>query len=310
MNFRKKWLFGCAILAASATGCGRGSRNNNPGKDPSWVPVVLKVENIGSGSQLNLAAADSYTGSITGCVSGYSKSLTKADLNVNVQDGDFDCVFKLTTLAYGGQTYNFVGDENWATGGSFSKTGSGGTEMNFSIVSQLASPVSGTQSITIVFGASDEGTDQTVAADVSTAVSITGVDPLGLTLAITDVKVQNPSGAGLFNFDFVCSTPVVGTGDAATCNGQVLKNLDVRLAVDSSFPNDLSLAECRAAATGAGSLHGAFSGAIGGNGGMSANLVPGPVRLFSPANAHLMLAVSGVGASGGCSYWRIAISAP
>ena len=299
------------VLATLAFGaCSRGSKTDHRSEAPVWANVTIRVDNPAEAKGLKLAAADSYSGVISGCVSGYSKALTKADTTVNVQDGDFNCLFKLSSLAYGGETFSFDGTENWASGGAFNKTGSSGTAMNFSVVSQLASPVAGAQAVTLIFGAADEGANQAVAADITTAVSITGVDPLGVSLTIADVKVQNPSGAGLFSFDLACDHAVVGTGASAVCNGQTLQNLAIRLATDASFPNDLTLAECRAAATGTGTLHGVYAPAVGVNGGMQALSVPGPTKLFTPANAHLLLAVSGVGSSAGCSYWRIAVTAP
>ena len=49
---------------------------------------------------------------------------------------------------------------------------------------------------------------------------------------------------------------------------------------------------------------------IGSNGGLDIDALKGPAALFTPANAALIMAVSGSAADSGCTYWRIAVAAP
>ena len=307
-----------ATLGLGIYGCGRQDSSQSAptlGDEASggegWVDVVVNIDNPddNQGASLSLASADSYAAEITDCLSGYQKSLTEADTSVNVQDGDFNCEFKLTSLIYNTETFSFTGSENWAASSSFDKTGSAGTIMNFAVVSQVASPVSGAQSVTIIFGAAEEGASQAAAADIATGISVTGVDDLGLSVDVFDVLVDATDGAGRFYFDLECSNAIAGSGASATCNGETIEVLAVRIALDTYGPN-LTLDECRNHANGTGSTNGSTAAGIGTNGGLDIDALKGPAALFTPANASLLMAVAGPNNDSGCKYWRVSITPP
>ena len=313
-----KALKGLLVVAATfglvLTGCGREeTAQQNPDDlsagngDSDWVDVLVNVDNPDEQQGLNLAAADSYAATIGGCLSGYSKNVTEADASVNVQDGDFNCTFELTSLVYNTETYTFSGD-NWTEGGSFDKTGDGGTIMNFAIVSQVDSPVSGAQSVTIIFGAAEEGASQAHAADISTGISVTGADALGLSVSGFDVLVDAVNGAGEFHFDLDCSAAVTGSGATADCNGELLEDLEYAMALDTYGPQ-LTLDECRALASSVGTT-GPHNAGIGSNGGLDIDALDGPAALFTAGNESLIMAVGGTAADSGCKYWRVSITAP
>ena len=309
-----KLTIGAVVAVLTAYGCGRSDSSapapelNDEAGGEGWVDVVVNIDNPDDNAALQLAAADSYAADITDCLSGYTKALTEADASINVQDGDFNCEFQLSSLVYGGETFTFSGD-NWAASSSFDKTGSSGTLMNFTIVSQIDSPVSGAQSVTIIFGAAEEGSSQAAAADISTGISIVGADDLGLSVSAFDVLVDATDGAGRFYFDLECDAAMVGADAAATCNDEVLEGLAVRIAADT-YGASLTLDECRSHANGTGTTVGDASGSVGSNGGLDIDALKGPAALYTPANANLLMAVAGPDADSGCKYWRVSITAP
>jgi hypothetical protein len=272
---------------------------------------VSVSEAFSGGASLSLVAAESFSGSISGCLSGYSKAITQATSSVNVMDGDKSCVFKLTNLVFGGETFTMLGTENWGAGSVFSITGGSGTVMTFQVISNIAATISGAQSVSLLFAIQQEGSSQTIAADVSAGIDVSGADPINLDVVAKAASVDGADGAGLFSFKLDCASTIVGSDGAAACAGVNIAGLKVALAKDT-FSGDLSVQECRTLATsgGSGTVINLSSDPQVPHGGFATGQLKGPATLFAPANANLVMAIADPAADGGCKFFLITITSP
>lgn len=288
-------------------GCGGAGDQDAAGTPEAqrFVPVNVTVSEarLNAVASLSLAAAQSWSGSISGCLSGYSKTLDQTATAVNVMDADRNCVFKLSSLAFAGENFSFSGSESWSAGSVFEVTGDKSSKLTFQVISNLGSPISGAQSVSIVFSLQQQGTGQTVAANVESAINISGADPIDLDIATKAVSVDGVDGAGLFSFGMNCTGAASGSGASTACSGIVVNSLKFALVRDT-FSGVLDLAQCRAVA-----LAGA-SGTPQAAGGLATGVVKGPATLFAPANANLVFAIANPVANGGCKYFLISIAAP
>lgn len=313
-----KSVLAIGVTAGFLMACGSGG-----GDDPvapvnssssAFVPVSVSVsEAFAGGASLSLAAAESFSGSIAGCLSGYSKAITQATASVNVMDGDKNCVFKLTSLVFGGETFNMLGSESWANGSVFNVTGGSGTLMTFQVITNLAATISGAQNVNVLFATQQEGSSQTIAAAVSAGFNIEGADPINLDVDAESKSavVDGTDGAGLFSFKLECGENLVGTDGSATCSAVNVAGLKIGLAKDT-FSSVLSVDECRTLATsgGSGTVINLSSDPQVPHGGLATGQLKGPATLFDPANANLVMAIADPAAGGGCKFFLISVTPP
>lgn len=302
------------MIAVGIVGCGAVSNTSESNSDreaekDKEVKVSIQVKyKEKQETGFALVSADSYNAEISGCLSGYTKSLTMANSSVNVQNTDRNCLFKINSLVFHGETFTPAGGQDWTTGQSFNVTGGAGTRLNFKVVSNIATPISGAQTVTVQFGYAEEGISQTVAAGVSTGISVTGADPIDLEIVALAVTVDSGDGAGLFNFTLECADPVA----SGACNGVATGTLKAGLALDASGGADLTLDECKTIAAG-GSTGTSFAAGANPsypNGGLTTGNRKGPATLYAAANDELIMAVSKGGTTDGCKYYRVTIQAP
>ena len=262
------------------------------------------------GSSFSLASADSFSASISGCLSGFSKTGIAASTSaLQVQKTDKNCVSKLDSLGFAGENFSFGAGAAWSDGSSFESIGSSGTKMRFSIVKNLDATIAGPQTVQIVFAAVQSGAAQTLSAGVGTAISVSGADPVYLDVLSNDVEVA-PDGAGNFRFVLQCSSAVSN----GSCLGLDMNKLRSGVALDS-FSGVLTLEQCRALALDVnnGNKVGTLLAAgdpVAANGGLSKPQLKGPAKLYDAANANLIFALANTDASGGCKYFKVSVSQP
>lgn len=299
------------FLFSGLISCGTSSSSDSGDSGPGQVDVTFDVKD--TSVAFSLADPDSYTASITGCISGYSKTdITQATVGLQVQDTDVGCVFALTGMTIGAETFTPAGTENWAENQTFAITGSAGTVLYFRVLSQLDATISGAQNVSIVYATSEAGTAQSKGAEIATGVSISGGNDVNLDIVNLDVTVNGTTGAGEFDFKFHCSEAAAGSGAAATCSGVTMSTMTHGMTLDT-YGATLTLAECQAVADSGGLSGTVFDqGADAGapNGGIQTGNVTGPATLYAPANANLIVALRAPGADDGCKYFKITITAP
>ncbi|MBP9706203.1 MAG: hypothetical protein KBD78_01065 [Oligoflexales bacterium] len=294
----------CLTLLTSGflLNCG-GSKSKSAASQQSYVDVTVELEK--KESSLALLAAGTYSAAITGCVSGFTKSgITEATTSVQVPAGDHDCVFKLSTFVLNGE--NFAADigQSFAAGTSFILTGSQGTNLEFVVNSNLASPIVGAQSVNMTFSTITSGGPIIVSPSAAAGISISGSDPIDLEIGSASATIDANDGAGIFTVVLDCASNIA----SGLCNGISLATMKSNIVLDS-FGGDLDLAECLTVAN---------AGAVGSivnvghasapHGGLSTAAKKGPAPMYGAGNGALILAVSS--AAGACKYFQISVVAP
>lgn len=288
------------FLGIGLVACG-GSKKKS-GDETTYTTVTPSITQ----TTLALAAPSAYTAEISGCVSGFSNtSLTEADTSPTIPDFDSNCQFKLSSVTVSGETFTInVGSVSFAQGASFLITGSGGTEMNFTVTDQIDSPISGPQTVAITFAPTEAGTSSSVDAVTTTAgVTIDGANPINLELDSSHVAIQGidgTTGAGSFGFRLLCDTAVA----AGQCDGVDLTTISSGLVNATGYTLPLSAGDCStiAGAANYGSQH------VVGNGGLLTPTLVGPAPIYDAANSSLLLAI--LSSDGACKYFEITVNSP
>lgn len=310
-------LLGVASLAFAIGACGKKKSSSSSSEDANQETLSVKVSSLDDSQALALASADSFSGSISGCLSGYAKSgIDASTVGLALARGDKNCVFKLDAFAFGGEGYN-LSSAVWSEGSSFVASSNSGKKLRFSVVKNIDATVAGAQNVNLVFSALDVGPNQSAGANIGAAISISGADPVLLDVSYIDVSVDAVSGAGVFDLKLQCGSALAGSGLSSTCGGLALSKLRFGLA-KNTLPASPSLDECRAVAVNAasGNLPVAEADVVpagqGGmtNGGVVAPQLKGPATLFGAGNLSLVLAVASSDAGGSCKYFPIAITPP
>lgn len=316
---RSLFVFSASLMIAlGMMACGTKKSSTASSESSSREAVTVQVSSLDdSGAALSLASADSFSGSIAGCLSGYSKTgINESSQGLSLARGDKNCVFKLDAFAYGGEGYN-LSNAVWSEGSSFVASSNSGKKLRFSVVKNIDATVAGAQSVSLVFSGLDVGPSQSAGANIGAAISISGADPVLLDVSYIDVSVDATSGAGVFDLKLQCASALVGSGLSATCGGLELSKLRFGLA-KNTLPASPSLDECRAVATSgtSGNLTVAASDVVAAgegdmlNGGVVAPKLTGPATLFGADNLSLVMAVASSDAGGSCKYFPIAITPP
>jgi hypothetical protein len=277
MQFQKKYV--SVLILSTLLSCQRSPEQDSY-KDESKETTFGRVS--GGGAQIpktlvkipvsveygyfNLlgTAATAYSVDLTGCLSAYTTTVTEANLDgVEVYKDDRSCLAKLTSFTSGGITYNAtnVGATNfttWAANDTALFASAGGDTIRVKVISQLASPISGTEAVVYNFSELLDGTgDYTFSeADVSDAHAITVESqeaPLFKVAAATFTGMDDVSGAPEFTFKMECvddptsvaPTSVAmaaGSGADTLCGANDLNAVTYKLVKDT-FGSDLTITE-------------------------------------------------------------------
>ncbi|MCA2958893.1 MAG: hypothetical protein IOD12_01485 [Silvanigrellales bacterium] len=218
-------LVGVLLLAVSLGACGKKKSASAASESSEQDVLTVKVSGLDDSQSFALASADSFSGSIGGCLSGYAKSgIDASTVGLSLARGDKNCVFKLDAFAFGGEGYN-LSSAVWSEGSSFVASSNSGKKLRFSVVKNIGATVSGAQAVNLVFSALDVGPNQSAGANIGAAISISGADPVLLDVSYIDVSVDSVSGAGVFDLKLQCGSALVGSGLSASCGGLELSKL-------------------------------------------------------------------------------------
>lgn len=318
-----KHLLGFLASSSLIISCGGGSSSSSNDSGSNQVSVDFTVTDASLG--FNLLAGETYAASITGCTSGFSRT-DITDSNVSgllVTEGDTGCEFRLTTMAIGGENFTSfpTAAGSWSQNSTFLVTGDQGTELYFKVTDQIADPISGTQSVSIIYAKSKAITDQTVGAATSAGVTIVAGDNVEMAVNALSVSVDGTNGNGLFDFTLECSENVAGT----TCSGTEMTTMTAGMMTVTAPISNLTLDECKGIVDGTYTGSGATAStsnlsptaylpqgdAAAAAGGMTILDVAGPATLYGAGNSNLVMAIKAAGADeAGCTYFNVSITQP
>jgi hypothetical protein len=225
---------------------GKTESESDPTQKPSQeelVSIPVKVEEKKSNKAAFALAVDAtaFNISLDSCKSGLTGTATQANPSIKVYKFDQDCLAKLTSFQVNGSTFvPSVADpfSTWIAGdtATFQDSLDANNKIKVTVSNQLASPVSGSDSIGYVFSAIAAGIDQTFAESVVSqpkAISVSG-------LGAPDFKVKELSyvgmtslGGGQFQFKLECNANLTGTGATAACQGMLLSKIRYKLVKDT-----------------------------------------------------------------------------
>jgi hypothetical protein len=198
------------------------------------IPVQMTNRSFGL-----LASATTYTISLEGCASGYTSTADEGSTALQVYKFDRGCKAKLTTFTFNGKTYiPTAGDgfTTWAANDSatFDEAGEPGTfAVTVKVVSQLADPISGNETVVYQFSELDKGADETLLeADVGAghALTVASQDPPSFTIFSAALVGINANGGGQFEFVLEC-TSTIGVTDV--CEGVNMNVMTYKLVEDT-----------------------------------------------------------------------------
>jgi hypothetical protein len=308
----------CLGLLTLVAACGPKlqSVSNSSQKDGSIQPDDNRRETVtigvgveeGSTAGFALAAATSYSMSLEGCASGLSyPSITQANPNVDVYKFDQGCLVKLNSFSINGISYvPTSGDPfgSWVAGdiATFEESGNPTNTLRVVVSSQLASPISGTESVAYAFSQIAKGADETLAKTVvggSHSLSVAGQDATPLTIQAVSFVGMTAGGAGQFVFTLECGQNVTGTAPALSCAGTSMDDLKYRLVADTTS-SSLDLTQAAALFDGSETSIGNAQRLDVGQGGTTRGgfitvTLDGPAQMHN--NPNMILAIQAGGAS-------------
>lgn len=258
------------IGALAATGCARDPKQKSY-EDESKSTTIVRAGGGGGTQSASLISiplgveysqfsllgvpATAWTVDLTSCLSGYTATVTEANLDgVEVYKDDRNCLAKLKSFTVGGVTYNTTNAgaadfTTWLANDTATFAGPAGQIMKVKVTSQLQSPIAGTEAIVYNFSEIDDATGDKVflEADVSDAHSITveGQEPPSFTIVGWNyIGMNDTTGAGQFTFKMECvddptaGTPTSvamtdGTATNSVCGSTDLQDVSYKLVKDT-----------------------------------------------------------------------------
>jgi hypothetical protein len=322
-----------SVIAAglSLSGCGSKSKSKKA-EDPAAgtsgeqeINALLDVDVAGSNGLALIATSATWSGSVSGCISGRSRSFSQASSSVAVLVGDTGCYAKLDSITVdfgdGSPAATYVPDSayRFVAGTSLIVSSASSQRlMRISVSTQLPATIvaSPAPSIAISLGFVDAGGTQAASVrSASAGVNVSVGNVIPYQLASTDLIVHGATGGGDFDFYMNCYGVVGADG---RCETMDQSGLDGALALDTYLtagnPRDLTIDECTNLATGASSAGptatflDSDNNALLPNGGAVLSAI-GPATLCDAANSKLVLAVAH-SATASCKWWRITVSCP
>ncbi len=215
------------------------------------IPLAVDYASFG----LLGTAATAHSVSLANCLSGYSATVTEANLDgVEVYKDDRNCLAKLTGFTAGGIVYNAtntgaVNFTTWLANDTALFASAGGDIIRVKVISQLASPITGTEAVVYNFSELLDGRGDRVftEASVSDAHLITVASqeaPLFNVIGSTFMGADDTTGAPEFTFKLECvdnptlavpASVAMSAGSAANtlCGGNDLNTIEYKLVKDT-----------------------------------------------------------------------------
>ena len=239
-------IAGVSMLAVGCGGSGSSTVTSKSAELPlTTATVELKEdESLSLTGGFSLTAVDSYNAEVVGCLSGWSSSgLTQANASINVPDTDSNCEFQLVDAIIDGETFDFSGVSDWSASSAFLVTGSLGTSINFTVAAQLASPISGAQTVSVTYGVFSVGAQaDNVQTNVSAAgITVAGSDEIDLEIGNINVTIDAVDGHGNFEIQLDCGSAVA----AGSCGTTVLADVKLILLNSAVQADPADIGECQ-----------------------------------------------------------------
>ncbi len=274
------------------------------------IPVSVSYGSFG----LLGTPATSYSVTLAGCLSLYTATVTQANLDgIEVYKDDRNCKAKLTSITTGGSTYTSSNPgatdfTDWDANDTALFTTAGGAKIRVKVISQLATPISGTEAVVYHFSEMlDATSDYTFSeADVSDPHLITVESeeaPHFKVSAATFAGMDDASGAPEFNFTLLCvddptaATPNAvamtnGAGTKTVCGTNELADISYILVKDT-YSSVMTVDQAETAFAGATPLTIAVPGdqydGGGSNNGFTITALDGPGPLGTAGNENMIL---------------------
>ena len=267
------------LICAALLSCQRSPEQDSY-KDESKETTFGRVSGGGAATQKTLlkipvsveygyfsllgTPATAYSVDLAGCLSAYTATVTQANLDgIEVYKDDRSCLAKLTGFSAGGIDYTATnpGATNfttWLANDTALFASLGGDTIRVQVISQLDSPIAGTEAVVYNFSELLDGEgDYTFSeADVSDAHAITVESqeaPLFKVATASFTGMDNVSGAPEFIFKMECvddptsATPTsvamgAGSGADTLCGANDLNAVTYKLVKDT-FGSDLTITE-------------------------------------------------------------------
>lgn len=192
-----------------------GGGGGQVGQQMVTIPVELNYR----AKSFALASATTFDISLEDCATGYTSTADEASTALQVYKFDIGCKAKLTGFTYGGRTYiPTVADPfaSWDAGDSatFDEAGFPGTNaVTVKVVSQLADPVAGNESVVYSFSELVKGADEAVLEAIlgdSHPLVVDSAPPPNYTIEQVQFVGINAQGGGQFVFTLDCAIAMVG----------------------------------------------------------------------------------------------------
>ena len=159
--------FGLTACGFEGLKVGKVTKNEN---SRTLTPITVPVQLQDLSNGFHLAAATTFAISLEDCVSGFTATADQTTApGLAVYRFDQGCLAKLTEFETGGVVYRHdnpgaVDFTTWLAADTATFTNGAGTQsIGVSVVTQLDSPVSGTEAIAYAFSTAVAGTGDTIA---------------------------------------------------------------------------------------------------------------------------------------------------
>jgi len=343
MKITTKLAIGVIALTVTLFGCRKSpdQKDYDDEKDTSSTIAGVGGGTVAARDTINIplmvdyaafslaTPATAYSVTLDGCLSGYTDTVTEANLDgVEVYKDDRNCLAKLTSFTVGGKTYTNVAAgatdfTTWLAGDT--ATFSDGTDtLGVQVASQLDSPITGTEAIVYNFSdILDAASDNTVAeADVSDAHAITveGIDPPQFKLkAVTFQSMDDITGAPEFIFKLECvddatsgapTSQDMTTGIAANslCGTIDLDDIDYKLILDT-YGSVMTAGDADAVFATAGDVitmpTDQYQDIVDSEEGFNTVVLDGPGGLGTPGNENMILILN---SGGSYTYYNVDVT--
>ncbi len=272
------------------------------------IPITVNYGTFG----LLGTAATAYSVTLAGCLSGYSATVNQTNLDgIEVYKDDRTCLAKLTSLTTGGVTYTSTNPgatdfTTWAANNTAIFASAGGATIGVKVISQLSSPIAGTEAVTYNFtelldGTSDYTFSEAQVSDPHLITVESQEAPHFTVKTATFTGMDDTTGVPEFTFKMECvddptavtPTSVAMTGGSNTVCGTVdLADIEYKL-VQDTYSSVLTISQADAIFTSGPGTTIAIGGDqyadSGTNEGFMITNFDGPGVLGTVANANMIL---------------------
>ena len=249
-----------AIMLSLLSGCGPSEKDSAVDQQPMLPPsgpvmrkefVSIPISLTEKTASLSLASSTTYTIALTGCASGYTSIAHETSSNLQVYKFDRNCLAKLTQFQLNGFTYQPHTDfTTWQAGDTavFQSTTNATDQLTVKVITTLASPISGTESVHYQFSTIVKGSDSTLGqTDVGDAHTMTVDGQAAPSFTVKSVQLTGISntGAGQFNFVLECTSNITGNAGTTACLDVLYSDITYTL-VEDTYGSTMTYANAQA----------------------------------------------------------------